>query len=52
MKASELDTMRKSFNTVKRRSNDIKNSPSVRRLKSRGREIKKYSIEHNGELLS
>lgn len=52
MKASELDTMRKSFNTVKRRSNDIKNSPSVRRLKSRGREIKKYSIEHNGELLN
>ena len=52
MKASELETMRKSFNTVKSRSNTIKDSPSVKRLEKRGREIKKHSIENNEELLN
>ncbi len=50
MKASELETMRKSFNTVKKRSSSIKDSPSTKRLTKRVREIKKYSIEHNEEL--
>ncbi len=52
MKASELETMRKSFNTVKRRSNTIKDSPSAKRLEKRGREIKEYSIENYEELLN
>ena len=52
MKPSELETMRKSFNTVKKRSNSIKDSQSTKRLESRVREIKKYSIENNDELLS
>ena len=52
MKASELETMRKSFNTVKNRSNSIKDSSSTKRLESRGREIKKFSIENNEELLN
>ena len=52
MKASELETMRKSFNTVKMRSNTIKDSPSAKRLEKRGREIKKYSIENYEELLN
>ena len=51
MKASELETMRKSFNTVKKRSNSIKELPSTKRLIERVREIKKYSIENNEELL-
>ena len=52
MEKSELETMRKSFDTVKSRSNSIKDSPSTKRLISRVREIKKYSIEHNQELLN
>lgn len=52
MKTSELETMRKSFNTVKKRSNSIKDSPSAKRLKSRVRELKKLSIENNGELFN
>lgn len=52
MKASELETMRKSFNTVKKRSNVIKESPSTKRLIERVQEIKKYSIENNDELFS
>lgn len=52
MKASELETMRKSFNTVKRRSSTIKDSPSTRRLIERVREIKKYSIDNNDELFN
>ena len=44
MKRSELETMRKSFNTVKSRSSEIKDSPQVKRLENRVREIKKYSI--------
>ena len=51
MKRSELETMRKSFNTVKKRSSSIKDSPSAKRLMNRVREIKKYSIENNNELL-
>ena len=50
MKRSELETMRKSFNTVKSRSSEIKNSPQVKRLEKRVREIKKYSIENSNEL--
>ncbi|MGN0177571.1 MAG: LUD domain-containing protein [Methanobrevibacter sp.] len=52
MKNSELETMRKSFNTVKNRSNTLKDSPSTKRLISRVYEIKKYSIENNEELLN
>ena len=50
MKTSELETMRKSFNTVKSRSSEIKNSSQVKRLEKRVREIKKYSIENSNEL--
>ena len=52
MKKSELETMRKSFNTVKNRSDSIKESPSTKRLTKRVQEIKKYSIENNEELLN
>lgn len=51
MKASELETMRKSFNTVKKRSSAIKDSPSTKKLISRVREIKKESIKSKEELL-
>ena len=51
MKASELETMRKSFSTVKKRSNSLKESPSTKRLMDRVREIKEYSIGNNGMLL-
>ena len=44
--------MRKSFNTVKKRSSSIKDSPSTKRLTQRVREIKKYSIENNEELFN
>ena len=50
MKESELETMRKSFNTVKDRSSKIKNSPSIKRLEKRVKEIKKESINHKDEL--
>ena len=52
MKASELETMRKSFDTVKKRSNTIKDSPSTKRLVKRVQEIKRYSIENNEELFN
>ena len=52
MKTSELETMRKSFNTVKKRSSLIKDSKSTRRLTSRVREIKRYSIENRDNLLN
>lgn len=52
MKSSELETMRKSFNTVKSRSGEIKDSPKIKRLEERVREIKRYSIENSDELLS
>ena len=47
MKASELETMRKSFTTVKSRSDSIKDSPSTKRLKKRVKDIKKESINNN-----
>ena len=52
MKTSELETMRKSFNTVKKRSNLIKDSPSTKRLIKRVQEIKKESIENNDYYLN
>ena len=52
MENSELETMRKSFNTVKERSNTLKESPSVKRLQERVREIKRFSIDNNDELLN
>ena len=52
MKTSELETMRKSFNTVKRRSSSIKDSPSTKRLIDKVRDIKRYSIENNEELFN
>ena len=52
MKNSELKTMRKSFNTVKSRSSNIKDSPSVKRLEKRVCEIKKESIENSQKLLN
>ena len=50
MKSSELETMRKSFDTVKSRSSQIKDSPQIKRLENRVREIKRYSIENSEEL--
>ena len=52
MKNSELETMRRSFNTVKMRSSSIKDSPSIKRLTSRVQEIKKYSYENREELFN
>ena len=52
MKNSELETMRKSFNTVKKRSSSIKDSPSIKRLTSRVQEIKKYSYENREDLFN
>ena len=52
MKSSELETMRKSFNTVKKRSGTIKDSSSTKRLIKRVQEIKKFSIENNEELFN
>ena len=50
MKESELETMRKSFKTVKDRSSKIKNSSSIKRLEKRVREIEKESIANKEEL--
>ena len=52
MKANELETMRNSFNTVKKRSDEIKNSPSTKRLIDKVFEIKKYSINHQEFLIN
>ena len=52
MKSDELETMRKSFNTVKQRSNSIKDSPSVKRLEKRVQEVKKDSIENRDYYLN
>ena len=52
MKPSELETMRKSFNTVKERSSSIKDIPSIKRLTSRVQEIKKYSFDNKDELFN
>ncbi|MBQ2353835.1 MAG: lactate utilization protein, partial [Methanobrevibacter sp.] len=51
MDKSELETMRKSFSTVKRRSDSIKNSPSTLRLKKRVSEIKKETIKNKEHYL-
>ena len=51
MKESELETMRKSFDTVKSRSNSIKDSPSTKRLITRVQEIKKFSVKYYEMLL-
>ena len=51
MKESELETMRKSFKTVKDRSSKIKNSSSIKRLEKRVREIEKESIANKEELM-
>ena len=51
MKKSELETMRKSFSTVKSRSDSIKNSPSTERLIKRVKEIKKFSVKNHEMLL-
>ena len=50
MKASELETMRKSFNTVKKRSQAIRDLPSTKKLEKRVREIKEESIGCKEEL--
>lgn len=52
MESSELETMRKSFSTVKKRSGTIKDSPSTKKLIKRVQEIKKFSIENNKELFN
>jgi len=52
MKNSELETKRRSFDTVKKRSSSIKDSPSIKRLTSRVQEIKKYSYDHKDELFN
>lgn len=51
MNKNELETMRKSFNTVKSRSSSIKNSPQVLRLEKRVRKIKEEAIKNNAELI-
>jgi len=52
MKNRELETKRRSFDTVKKRSSSIKDSPSIKRLTSRVQEIKKYSYDHKDELFN
>ena len=51
MKESELETMRKSFKTVKERSSKIKNSPSIKRLEKRVKKIKRQSIDNKEGLI-
>jgi L-lactate dehydrogenase complex protein LldG len=51
MEISELETMRRSFSTVKGRSNAIKESPSIKRLQKRVQGIKRFSIDNRDELL-
>ena len=52
MKKSELETMRRSFDTVKSRSSSIKDSSSIKRLTSRVQEIKKYSSDNKEGLFN
>lgn len=52
MKDNELETMRKSFKTVKSRLLTIKDSPSVKMLEKRVCDIKKESIKNSKELLN
>ncbi|MDO5849370.1 MAG: LUD domain-containing protein [Methanobrevibacter sp.] len=51
MNKNELETMRKSFNTVKNRSSSIKTSPQVLRLEERVKRIKENAIKDNKELM-
>ena len=51
MRTSELKTMRNSFNTVKSRSNKIKDNSSTKRLIKKVHEIKEYSINHQEFLI-
>ena len=51
MNEEELEVMRKSFNTVKDRSDLIKNKPSTKRLIARVEEIKKFSIKAGSMLI-
>lgn len=52
MKENELETMRKSFSTVKDRSSKLKNSSSIKKLEKRVKNIKQNSIDYNGELVN
>jgi len=52
MNEDELETMRRSFGTVKQRSDVIKKSPNTKRLISKVQEIKKYSIKYYEMLLN
>lgn len=51
MKKNELETMRKSFNTVKNRSSSIKNSSQVLKLEKRVKSIKESAIKNNEKLI-
>lgn len=44
MKESELETMRKSFKTVKDRSSKIKNSSSIKRLEKESGKLKRSQL--------
>lgn len=46
MKKSEIETMRKAFNTVKSRSSKINNSSRIEYLKDRVKSIKEFSIDN------
>lgn len=52
MKENELETMRKSFSTVKDRSSKLKNSSSIKKLEKRVKNIKQNSIDYNDELVN
>lgn len=51
MKRNELETMRKSFNTVKKRSSSIKSSSPVVKLRKKVKKIKEDSIKNNKQLI-
>lgn len=51
MKQKELKAMRKAFNTVKNRSDQIKDSPQVIKLEKKVKELEKESIENREELM-
>lgn len=50
MKKTEIETMRKSFNTVKSRSSKINNSSKIEYLKERVKTIKEFSINNSDSL--
>ena len=51
MKENELETLRKSFNTLKKRSTTIADKSSTKRLISRVRDVKKFSVKNWQNLL-